>query len=59
MLKWKVVVDIAPRVIEGTNGCHEYVWGWYRTKREAVLMANDINSPLTGGKLGVAHVERG
>lgn len=28
---WKVVVDIAPKTIEGTKGCHKYVFGTYKT----------------------------
>lgn len=58
MKKYKVVVDIAPRTIDGTKGCHEYVWDYYKTKREANHMAQGINSPLTGGHLGVARVEK-
>ena len=57
-MMWKVIVDISPRTIEGTNGCHKYVWGHYKTKREAVLMCNDINSPLSNGILGVATFEK-
>ena len=36
---WEVVVDIAPRTIKGTNGCHKYVFDAYKTKREADDMA--------------------
>lgn len=57
-MKYKVIVDISPRTIPGTKGCHKYVWGYYKTKREAVAMAKDINSPLSGGYLGTARVEK-
>ena len=46
---WEVVVDIAPRIIQGTNGCHKYVFGAYKTKREAdetawklLMIADDV-----------------
>lgn len=32
---WKVVVDMTPNTVPGTNGCHKYVLGRYKTKREA------------------------
>ena len=54
-MKWKVVVDIFPRMIEGTNGCHKYVHSWHDTKKEADNIAAQINE---NGKLGKATVER-
>ena len=38
-MKYLVVVDIAPKMIKGTNGCHKYVFGEYKTKREALYFA--------------------
>ena len=53
-MKWKVVIDISPKTIEGTNGCHRYVYRWCKTKREADGIANKINE---NGNLGMAMVE--
>ena len=39
---WKIVI-ILNSVIPGTNGCHKYVWGYYKTKREAEQIAEQIN----------------
>ena len=41
-MKWKVVVDIAPRIVEGTKGCHKFVFGYYKTKRDATYVANEL-----------------
>ena len=49
---WKVVVDIAPKTIEGTKGCHKYVFGTYKTKREAEKIINEINK---SNEMGKAH----
>ena len=53
-MKWRVVVDIAPKTIEGTNGCHKYVFGRYKTKKEAKRIVEDIIS----NNLGIATVEK-
>lgn len=47
---WKVTVDISPRTIDGTKGCHKYVFGEYKTKKEAKRIANEINETRTLGK---------
>jgi len=52
---WGVIVNIAPRTIKGTDGCHEYVFCWSNTRQEAQHIADRIN---TNGKIGVARVER-
>lgn len=49
---WKVVVDIAPKTIEGTKGCHKYVFGAYKTKKEAEKIINEINK---SNEMGKAH----
>lgn len=54
-MKWKVVVDIAPRIVKGTNGCHQFVYGYYKTKKRAESEADEINSLEHAGK---ARVER-
>ena len=41
---YKVIVDIAPKTIPGTNGCHKYVFGEYKTKREALKVIAEINA---------------
>lgn len=43
-MKYKVIVDIYPRKIKGTNGCHKYVFDEYRTKREAEAAAEALNA---------------
>lgn len=43
MAKWKVVCDTSPDTIPGTNGCHEYVFGCYGTKKEAQEIADRFN----------------
>ncbi len=43
MAKWLVVCDMAPDTVPGTNGCHEYIFGRYRTKKEAQEMADRFN----------------
>lgn len=53
-MKYRVVVDISPRVIEGTKSCHKYVFDEYRTKREASYISSEINRL----GLGKASVER-
>lgn len=52
---YKVVVDIAPKTISGTNGCHMFVYGSYKTKREARFIADSIND---NGTMGRAFVEK-
>lgn len=54
-MKYAVVINIAPRVIEGTAGCHEYLFEYCRTKKEATLLADSINRVST---LGIARVEK-
>lgn len=54
-MKWMIVIDIAPKVIEGTNGCHTYVFDYCKTKREATRVAEEINAV---GRFGMAFVER-
>lgn len=55
MKGWKVVVDMSPATVQGTNGCHEYVFGWYKTKREAKQIADAFNL-VTGSEK--ARVEK-
>ena len=55
-MKYKVVVDIYPKTIPGTNGCHKYVFGEYKTKREAESVGASINAST--GYIGVATVEK-
>lgn len=50
MSMWKVMVDISPRTIDGTKGCHIYVFGEYKTKKEAKRIVNEINEMRTLGK---------
>lgn len=52
---WKVIVDILPKTIEGTKGCHKYVFGTYKTKKEAEKITNEINELNMMGK---AHFEK-
>lgn len=52
---WEVVVDITPRTIAGTKGCHKYVFGEYKTKKCAEKIKNEIND---SGKLGKAYIEK-
>ena len=52
---YKVVIDIYPRMISGTNGCHKFVYDHYKTKREAVKISDAIN---TNGTMGKAWVEK-
>lgn len=54
-MAWKVVVDIAPKVIKGTKGCHEYVWQRYKTKKQAQFWADEFNR---SGDYGTARVEK-
>lgn len=54
-MKWMIVIDIAPKVIEGTNGCHTYVFDYCKTKREATRVTEEINAV---GSFGMAFVER-
>lgn len=56
-MKWKVIVDIAPKTIDGTSGCHQYVFGYYRTKREADMIAAELNAHKHQFS-GIATVER-
>ena len=56
-MAWKVVVDIAPKTIEGTNGCHKYVFRHCRTKKEADMTARELNA-LKHQFSGTATVER-
>lgn len=52
---WEVVVDITPRTIAGTKGCHKYVFGKYKTKKCAEKIKNEIND---SEKLGKAYIEK-
>ena len=52
---WKVIVDIAPKIIKGTNGCHKYVFDTYKTKKEALKKKDMINSL---GDMGTAYIEK-
>lgn len=51
----KVIVDIAPRTIEGTKGCHKYIFDEYKTKKEAQKITDEINE---SGTLGKAYFEK-
>lgn len=53
---YKVIVDIAPKTISGTNGCHKYVFGEYKTKKAAQSVSATINSST--GYIGVATIEK-
>ena len=48
-----MIVDISPRVVEGTKSCHKYVFNEYRTKKEASYISSEINRL----ELGKASVE--
>ena len=54
-MKYKVIVDIAPKTIKGTNRCHKYVFDSYKTKKEACEIRDRINSL---GDMGKAYVEK-
>lgn len=41
---YKVVVDVFPVVLSGTDGCHRYVFDYYKTKGSAEEAAHAINS---------------
>lgn len=41
-MKWKVMCDMFPNTIPGTNGCHKYVLCEAKTKREAQRIADEI-----------------
>lgn len=53
---WKVVCDTYPETIPGTNGCHEYVFGRYKTKREAEAVKAKIND-VVGKESAVVEKE--
>lgn len=53
-MKYMVIVDISPRTIEGTKRCHKYVFGEYKTKREASYFAAEIERL----GMGTATIER-
>ena len=46
---YRVIVDISPKTIPGTNGCHEYVFGEYKTRREAFRVSEEINRTKDAG----------
>lgn len=52
---YKVIVDIAPKTIPGTNGCHKYVFETYKTKKAATAVMEQINN--TEG-FGTAIIEK-
>lgn len=41
-MKWKVVIE-HNETIRGTNGCHQSVHGYYKTKKEAERVAGIIS----------------
>lgn len=51
---YKVIVDIAPKIIPGTNGCHKYVYGVHKERKEAEKVASAINTAT--GFSGVATI---
>ena len=53
---YKVIVDIAPRTIAGTNGCHKYVFGRYCTKKETISVMESINNAEK--YIGIATMEK-
>lgn len=55
MAKYVVMVNIYPRVISGTNNCSKYVFGEYKTKKEACRVMEQINY---NNRMGVASVEK-
>ena len=54
-IMYSVIVDIAPKTISDTNGCHKYVFNSYNTKKEAISIMNQINE---NGTMGIATVEK-
>ena len=54
---WEVAVDIAPRTIKGTNGCHKYRFGVYKTKREAEETAGQLRGFVADGIMEEAIIE--
>ena len=52
-MKHIVIVDISPRTIKGTHGCHKYVFNEYRTKHEAEAVAEALNALKDFGKATV------
>lgn len=55
-MRYRVIVDISPRTIPGTNGCHKYVFKYFRTKREADASAEALNAAKDFGKATVEKV---
>lgn len=56
-MKYRVIVDISPRTIEGINGCHKYVFGSYKTKKEADRVSAEINKTKGAGKATVEKIK--
>lgn len=54
-MKWIVVIDISPKTINGTHGCHKYVFDEYKTQKTAIEIRDMINSL---GDMGKAHIEK-
>lgn len=46
---YRVIVDISPNMIPGTNGCHEYVFGEYETRKDALRVSQKINRTKGAG----------
>lgn len=57
-MKWNVIVDVKPHYIEGTEGCHRYVFGTYKTKKQADEICNGINSLKSLGKASVKKEDK-
>ena len=56
-MKYKVVVDVAPNTIDGTSGCHKYVFGEYKTKGEAARISEMINGIKGVGKANIEKIK--
>lgn len=56
-MKYRVAVDVAPNTIEGTSGCHKYVFGEYETKGEAVRISEMINRTKGAGRANIEKIK--
>ncbi len=54
---YKVVVDIYPQIISKDNPKTRYVFGVYRTKREADNIAKELNALKNVGKAKTVEVK--
>lgn len=54
-MRWTVVVDIEPKTIEGTKGCHMFVFNEFNTQKEAEECAERLNELNEKGKAFVVR----